>query len=170
MQPVPCRRWRRPGGQHHGGCGGGDGLQLQLACKHLLRITAVFCVFLQSLSAVPSHIQACRFQGCHSAVPCNLWPGLLRSHAVLCTDPLTNAWTTQQSHCRRAINAWYKTSSSVTIPECWTAMPTRTTVKLISAEGYEFIIDYKAACVSNTIRNMLSSQGNSGQQEALEHQ
>eukprot|EP00882_Tetradesmus_deserticola_P002224 GHRQ01002376.1.p1 GENE.GHRQ01002376.1~~GHRQ01002376.1.p1 ORF type:complete len:102 (+),score=31.84 GHRQ01002376.1:167-472(+) len=38
-------------------------------------------------------------------------------------------------------------------------MPTRTTVKLISAEGYEFIIDYKAACVSNTIRNMLSSQG-----------
>ncbi|KAF6258778.1 BTB/POZ protein [Scenedesmus sp. NREL 46B-D3] len=38
-------------------------------------------------------------------------------------------------------------------------MPTRTTVKLISAEGYEFIIDYKAACLSNTIRNMLSSQG-----------
>ena len=38
----------------------------------------------------------------------------------------------------------------------------RTTVKLVSAEGYEFIIDYKAACVSNTIRNMLSSQGASG--------
>eukprot|EP00877_Chromochloris_zofingiensis_P005291 jgi/Chrzof1/14763/Cz09g15090.t1 len=35
----------------------------------------------------------------------------------------------------------------------------RTTVKLVSAEGFEFIIDYKAACVSNTIRNMLSSQG-----------
>jgi hypothetical protein len=33
------------------------------------------------------------------------------------------------------------------------------TVKLVSAEGFEFIIDYKAACVSNTIRNMLSSQG-----------
>jgi transcription elongation factor B subunit 1 len=35
----------------------------------------------------------------------------------------------------------------------------RQTVKLVSAEGHEFIIDYKAACVSNTIRNMLSSQG-----------
>ena len=35
----------------------------------------------------------------------------------------------------------------------------KTTVKLVSAEGFEFIIDYKAACVSNTIRNMLSSQG-----------
>eukprot|EP00798_Chlamydomonas_sp_ICE-L_P030349 gene30349-35353_t len=35
----------------------------------------------------------------------------------------------------------------------------KNTVKLISAEGFEFIIDYKAACVSNTIRNMLSSQG-----------
>jgi hypothetical protein len=33
------------------------------------------------------------------------------------------------------------------------------TVKLVSAEGFEFIVDYKAACVSNTIRNMLSSQG-----------
>jgi hypothetical protein len=32
-------------------------------------------------------------------------------------------------------------------------------VKLVSAEGFEFIVDYKAACVSNTIRNMLSSQG-----------
>jgi transcription elongation factor B subunit 1 len=32
-------------------------------------------------------------------------------------------------------------------------------VKLVSSEGHEFIIDYKAACVSNTIRNMLSSQG-----------
>ena len=38
-------------------------------------------------------------------------------------------------------------------------MPNKSTVKLISAEGFEFIIDYKAACVSNTIRNMLSSQG-----------
>lgn len=33
------------------------------------------------------------------------------------------------------------------------------TVKLISAEGFEFIVDYKAACVSATIKNMLSSQG-----------
>lgn len=45
-------------------------------------------------------------------------------------------------------------------------MPTRTTVKLISAEGYEFIIDYKAACVSNTIRNMLSSQGTGQEQQS----
>lgn len=36
----------------------------------------------------------------------------------------------------------------------------RDTVKLVSAEGFEFIVDYKAACVSNTIKNMLSSQGN----------
>mmetsp|Transcript_34197 Transcript_34197/g.61670 ORF Transcript_34197/g.61670 Transcript_34197/m.61670 type:complete len:101 (-) Transcript_34197:775-1077(-) len=35
----------------------------------------------------------------------------------------------------------------------------KSTVKLVSAEGFEFIVDYKAACVSNTIRNMLSSQG-----------
>ena len=33
------------------------------------------------------------------------------------------------------------------------------TVKLISAEGFEFIVDYKAACVSATFKNMLSSQG-----------
>ena len=33
------------------------------------------------------------------------------------------------------------------------------TVKLISAEGFEFIVDYQAACVSNTIKNMLSSSG-----------
>lgn len=33
------------------------------------------------------------------------------------------------------------------------------TVKLISAEGFEFIIDYEAACISNTIKNMLSSEG-----------
>eukprot|EP00891_Asterochloris_glomerata_P008133 jgi/Astpho2/8133/Aster-03069 len=33
------------------------------------------------------------------------------------------------------------------------------TVKLISAEGYEFIVEYKAACVSTTIKNMLSSSG-----------
>jgi hypothetical protein len=33
------------------------------------------------------------------------------------------------------------------------------TVKLISAEGFEFVVDYKAACVSATIKNMLSSQG-----------
>ena len=33
------------------------------------------------------------------------------------------------------------------------------TVKLISAEGFEFIVDKKAACVSNTIKQMLSSEG-----------
>ena len=32
-------------------------------------------------------------------------------------------------------------------------------VKLISAEGFEFVVDYDAACVSNTIKNMLNSQG-----------
>lgn len=36
---------------------------------------------------------------------------------------------------------------------------TKDTVKLISAEGFEFIVDYPAACVSNTIKNMLSSSG-----------
>ena len=35
----------------------------------------------------------------------------------------------------------------------------KNTVKLVSREGFEFVVDYKAACVSNTIRNMLSSQG-----------
>lgn len=38
-------------------------------------------------------------------------------------------------------------------------MPQKAHVTLLSAEGYEFVIDYKAACVSNTIRNMLSSSG-----------
>eukprot|EP01088_Endostelium_zonatum_P007317 TRINITY_DN19545_c0_g1_i1.p1 TRINITY_DN19545_c0_g1~~TRINITY_DN19545_c0_g1_i1.p1 ORF type:complete len:102 (-),score=21.48 TRINITY_DN19545_c0_g1_i1:213-518(-) len=33
------------------------------------------------------------------------------------------------------------------------------TVKLISAEGHEFIIDRKAAMVSGTIRSMLSGPG-----------
>ncbi|XP_059660811.1 uncharacterized protein LOC132307148 isoform X2 [Cornus florida] len=33
------------------------------------------------------------------------------------------------------------------------------TVKLISAEGFEFVIDKKAAMVSQTIRNMLTSPG-----------
>lgn len=33
------------------------------------------------------------------------------------------------------------------------------TVKLISAEGFEFVIDRKAALVSNTLRNMLTSTG-----------
>lgn len=32
-------------------------------------------------------------------------------------------------------------------------------VKLISSDGYEFIVDYKAACVSKTIRNMLTAEG-----------
>lgn len=35
-------------------------------------------------------------------------------------------------------------------------------VKLISAEGFEFVVDHDAACVSNTIKNMLSSQGAGG--------
>ena len=38
-------------------------------------------------------------------------------------------------------------------------MSKESTVRLISAEGFEFVIDYEAACVSNTIKNMLSSQG-----------
>ncbi|KAL6549529.1 hypothetical protein OROHE_008646 [Orobanche hederae] len=33
------------------------------------------------------------------------------------------------------------------------------TVKLISAEGFQFVIDKKAAMVSQTIRNMLTSPG-----------
>ena len=33
------------------------------------------------------------------------------------------------------------------------------TVKLISAEGFEFVIDKRAAMVSQTIRNMLTSPG-----------
>lgn len=32
-------------------------------------------------------------------------------------------------------------------------------VKLVSKEGFEFIIDYRAACISNTIKNMLSFDG-----------
>ncbi|KAK3120768.1 hypothetical protein QOZ80_9AG0693390 [Eleusine coracana subsp. coracana] len=32
-------------------------------------------------------------------------------------------------------------------------------VKLISAEGFEFVVDKKAAMVSNTLRNMLTSPG-----------
>ncbi|KAK9831334.1 hypothetical protein WJX81_003366 [Elliptochloris bilobata] len=37
---------------------------------------------------------------------------------------------------------------------------TRKSVKLVSAEGFEFYVDYRAACVSNTIKQMLSSTGN----------
>lgn len=33
------------------------------------------------------------------------------------------------------------------------------TVKLISAEGFEFVVDKEAAMVSQTIRNMLTSPG-----------
>ena len=36
---------------------------------------------------------------------------------------------------------------------------TRKAVKLVSAEGFEFCVDYHAACVSNTIKQMLSSTG-----------
>lgn len=35
----------------------------------------------------------------------------------------------------------------------------RDKVKLISSEGFEFIVDYRAACVSKTISNMLSADG-----------
>ena len=35
----------------------------------------------------------------------------------------------------------------------------RKTVKLVSAESFEFFVDYRAACVSNTIKQMLSSTG-----------
>lgn len=42
---------------------------------------------------------------------------------------------------------------------CHTGIMAKDTVKLISAEGFEFIVDYQAACVSNTIKNMLSSTG-----------
>jgi hypothetical protein len=38
-------------------------------------------------------------------------------------------------------------------------MENKRPVKLISQEGFEFIVDYDAACVSNTVKNMLSSQG-----------
>lgn len=33
------------------------------------------------------------------------------------------------------------------------------TVKLISKEGHEFVVDKAAACVSGTIKSMLSSSG-----------
>ncbi len=33
------------------------------------------------------------------------------------------------------------------------------TVRLISKDGFQFVIDSKAACVSKTIKNMLSSRG-----------
>ncbi|KAK4408596.1 Elongin-C [Sesamum angolense] len=39
------------------------------------------------------------------------------------------------------------------------------TVKLISAEGFEFVIDKKAAMVSQTIRNMLTSPGSFAETE-----
>ncbi|GAB2286305.1 hypothetical protein Dimus_020722 [Dionaea muscipula] len=39
------------------------------------------------------------------------------------------------------------------------------TVKLISAEGFEFVIDKKAAMVSKTIRNMLTSPGSFAETE-----
>lgn len=39
------------------------------------------------------------------------------------------------------------------------------TVKLISAEGFEFVIDKNAAMVSQTIRNMLTSPGSFSEKE-----
>eukprot|EP01023_Acetabularia_acetabulum_P013215 TRINITY_DN1631_c0_g1_i2.p5 TRINITY_DN1631_c0_g1~~TRINITY_DN1631_c0_g1_i2.p5 ORF type:complete len:119 (-),score=4.49 TRINITY_DN1631_c0_g1_i2:1165-1521(-) len=32
-------------------------------------------------------------------------------------------------------------------------------VSLVSSDGFRFVVDYKAACVSNTIKGMLSSEG-----------
>lgn len=32
-------------------------------------------------------------------------------------------------------------------------------VTLVSADGFEFIIDADAACVSNTVKHMLASEG-----------
>ena len=51
---------------------------------------------------------------------------------------------------------WPVAESPITEP---TSAMGKDTVKLISAEGFEFIVDYQAACVSNTIKNMLSSSG-----------
>ncbi|GMG98290.1 hypothetical protein Nepgr_000130 [Nepenthes gracilis] len=39
------------------------------------------------------------------------------------------------------------------------------TLKLISAEGFEFVVDRKAAMVSQTIRNMLTSPGSFSETE-----
>ncbi|KAK9734754.1 hypothetical protein RND81_04G161000 [Saponaria officinalis] len=39
------------------------------------------------------------------------------------------------------------------------------TVKLISCEGFEFVIDKKAAMVSQTLRNMLTSTGSFAETE-----
>ncbi|GMH11184.1 hypothetical protein Nepgr_013025 [Nepenthes gracilis] len=39
------------------------------------------------------------------------------------------------------------------------------TVKLISAEGFEFVVDKKAAMISQTIRNMLTSPGSFAETE-----
>lgn len=36
------------------------------------------------------------------------------------------------------------------------------TVKLISSDDFAFTVDRKAACVSNTIKQMLSTDGMSG--------
>ncbi|GAB4823301.1 hypothetical protein N2152v2_010347 [Parachlorella kessleri] len=47
-------------------------------------------------------------------------------------------------------------------------MESKKTVKLISSEGFEFIVDYDAACVSNTVKNMLSSQGGFTEAETSE--
>lgn len=32
-------------------------------------------------------------------------------------------------------------------------------VTLVSSDGFEFVIDHDAACVSNTIKHMLASEG-----------
>ena len=43
------------------------------------------------------------------------------------------------------------------------AMGGRENVRLVSAEGASFVVDFRAACVSNTIKSLLSSQGAPGQ-------
>ena len=37
--------------------------------------------------------------------------------------------------------------------------PQQPPVRLISSDGFEFVVDHEAACVSNTIRHMLASEG-----------
>lgn len=41
----------------------------------------------------------------------------------------------------------------------YSLMSTDEVVRLVSAEGFEFVIDKRAAMVSTTLRNMLSSTG-----------
>ena len=40
-------------------------------------------------------------------------------------------------------------------------------VRLISAEGFDFYVDREAACVSNTIKSMLNSEGEGAARRCL---